>query len=139
MGRWLIRAAISGVVVAILLSIVPLRAVMDALGRVSVWTWSASVVIFFAGHYLNAIKLRLLLGNAAPAGPEGPAYGAAADAGLTSACVRAQYAGLVANLGLPGLAGGDLVRAAYLVPMVGLKRVAMASVADRLLDTMTMV
>jgi uncharacterized membrane protein YbhN (UPF0104 family) len=53
------------------------------------------------------------------------------------ACVRAQYAGLVANLGLPGLAGGDLVRAAYLIPKTGLKRAASASIADRVIDTCT--
>jgi uncharacterized membrane protein YbhN (UPF0104 family) len=98
--------------------------VLDALRRTSVGTWSASVAIFFAGHYLNAMKLRLLLGP---------------SPGLTSACVRAQYAGLVANLGLPGLAGGDLVRAAYLAPLTGLKRVAFASVADRLIDTGTVI
>jgi uncharacterized membrane protein YbhN (UPF0104 family) len=83
----------------------------------------ASVAIFFAGHYLNALKLRMLLGESTRA--------------LTSACVRAQYAGLVANLGLPGLAGGDVVRAAYLSPLTGLKRVAVASVVDRVIDTVT--
>ncbi len=122
MVRWVIRAAVSAAVVAILLSIIPLDTVLDALRRTSVWTWSASVVVFFAGHYLNAIKLRLLLGPAE---------------GLNSACVRAQYAGLVANLSLPGLAGGDLVRAAYLAPLVGVKRVTFASIADRLIDTGT--
>lgn len=122
MVRWVIRAAVSAAVVAILLRIIPLDAVLDALRRTSIWTWSAAVVVFFAGHYLNAIKLRLLLGPAD---------------GLNSACVRAQYAGLVANLSLPGLAGGDLVRAAYLAPLVGVKRVAFASVADRLIDTGT--
>jgi uncharacterized membrane protein YbhN (UPF0104 family) len=122
--RWAIRAAVSGIVLAVLLTIIPLHAVIDALRRISVWTWSASVLVFFAGHYLNALKLRLLIGTgAAP----------------VSACVRAQYAGLVANLGLPGLAGGDLVRAAYLAPTVGTKRVALASVADRLIDTATVV
>lgn len=124
MARWLIRAAVSAIVATVLLTIIPLHAVLDALGRIRVWAWSASVGIFFAGHYLNAMKLRLLLGSsAAPVG----------------ACVRAQYAGLVANLGLPGLAGGDLVRAAYLAPTVGTKRVALASVADRLIDTFTVV
>lgn len=122
MTRWLIRGGVSGVVVAILLFLIPIDAVLDALRRTSVWTWSISVVIFFAGHYLNALKLRLLLGP-------GP--------GLTAACIRAQYAGLVANLGLPGLAGGDLVRGAYLIPMTGLKRAASASIADRLIDTGT--
>ncbi|MSO48325.1 MAG: hypothetical protein EXQ49_00240 [Acidobacteria bacterium] len=122
MVRWVIRAAVSAAVVAILLSIIPLDTVLDALRRTSVWTWSASVVVFFAGHYLNAIKLRVVLGPAE---------------GLNSACVRAQYAGLVANLSLPGLAGGDLVRAAYLAPLVGVKRVTFASIADRLIDTGT--
>ncbi|MEO6222681.1 MAG: lysylphosphatidylglycerol synthase transmembrane domain-containing protein [Vicinamibacterales bacterium] len=122
MTRWVIRAGVSGVVVAILLSIIPIDAVLHALRRTSPWTWSASVVVFFVGHYLNAWKLRLLLGP---------------SPGLMRACVRAQYAGLVANLGLPGLAGGDLVRAAYLVPFTGLKRAATAGIADRVIDTLT--
>lgn len=122
MVRWVIRAAVSAVVVAVLLRVIPLAAVVDALRRTSIWTWSASVVVFFAGHYLNAIKLRLLLGP---------------EEGLNSACVRAQYAGLVANLSLPGLAGGDLVRAAYLAPLVGVTRVTFASLADRVIDTGT--
>ena len=121
-SRWIVRAAVSGAVIAILLAIVPVHAVVAALGKVRLWVWAASVVIFFAGHYLNAMKLRLLIGGA----PH-----------LTSACVRAQYAGLVANLGLPGLAGGDLVRAAYLAPIAGMKRVAVASVADRIIDSLT--
>ena len=127
MVRWLVRAVVSLVVVGVLLALIPFDAVLDALRRVSLWTWLSSVAIFFGGHYLNAMKLRLLLG-APPAGQE---------AALTAACVRAQYAGLVANLGLPGLAGGDLARAAYLAPTVGVARVAFASVADRMIDTAT--
>ncbi len=124
MIRWVVRAAVSGIVVAVLLSVIPVDTVFGALRRTSAWVWSASIAIFFAGHYLNAMKLRLLLGP---------------TPGLTSACVRAQYAGLVANLGLPGLAGGDLVRAAYLTPLCGVKRVAVASITDRLIDTGTVV
>ena len=128
-ARWLIRAVVSTCVIAVLLYLIPFGAVWDALSRVSAWTWVASVAIFFAGHYLNAIKLRLLLGNAPHLADGAPQ--------LVSLCVRAQYAGLVANLGLPGLAGGDLVRAVYLAPSVGLARVTVASVADRLIDTAT--
>lgn len=124
MTRWLIRTAVSIVVIAILLSIIPIDAVVDALRRTSPVVWMASLGVFFAGHYVNALKLRLLLGTS--------------DATIT-ACVQAQYAGLVANLGLPGLAGGDLVRAAYLAPLVGTARVALASVADRLIDTAVIV
>ena len=127
MRKWFFRAAVSASVVAVLLSLIPLDLVWQALVRVSPWVWLASVAVFFGGHYLNALKLRLLLGS----GSE--------DAHVTSACVRAQYAGLVANLGLPGLAGGDVVRAAYLAPAVGLARITVASIADRLIDTGTIV
>ena len=51
--------------------------------------------------------------------------------------MRAHYAGLAANLGMPGLTGGDLVRGTYLVRTVGLQRVAVASVVDRFVDTFT--
>jgi uncharacterized membrane protein YbhN (UPF0104 family) len=123
MSRWLIRAAVSIVVAAVLFAFIPIAAVVDAIGRISIWTWLASLAVFFTGHYMNAVKLRLLLGvRSAP----------------LSSCVQAQYAGLVANLGLPGLAGGDLVRAAYLVPTAGAKRVTVASIADRVLDTLTL-
>ena len=123
MSRWVLRAAVSLVVVAVLLRIVPVRAVLDALRRVSVPVWTASLVVFVAGHYLNALKLRLLLG---------------AERSVMPACVRAQYAGLVANLGLPGIAGGDLARAAYLAPLVGTGPVVMASLFDRVLDSVNL-
>jgi glycosyltransferase 2 family protein len=123
MRRWLIRALVSAIVAIILLKVVPFGAVVDAIQRTSLATWSASLGIFFAGHYLNAVKLRILVGTRFVP---------------LAACVRAQYAGLVANLSLPGLAGGDLVRAAYLVPVAGAKRIAVASVADRILDTGTL-
>jgi uncharacterized membrane protein YbhN (UPF0104 family) len=123
-SRWLVRAAISAVVVAVLLAVIPLESVFDAIGRISLRTWVVSLTIFFAGHYLNALKLRLLVGGASPPVPM---------------FLRAQYAGLAANLSLPGVAGGDLVRAAYLAPAVGTKTVAVASVADRAIDTLSLV
>lgn len=121
---WGIRLAVSAIVVVILFRIIPSRAVFDALRHISMWTWAASLGIFCGGHYLNAVKLRFLVGQASVP---------------LSTFVQAQYAGLVANLGLPGLAGGDLARATYLVPAVTKKRVALASVADRILDTLTLV
>jgi len=123
MSRWVIRALVSAVLAAILLKVVPFAALVAALRRVSVWTWASSLAIFLTGHWLNALKLRLLLGQ-----PSVPA----------TMCVQAQYAGLVANLGLPGIAGGDLVRAGYLAPSAGTARVAVASIADRLIDTFTL-
>lgn len=123
MSRWIVRALVSAVLAAILLKVVPFASVASALGRVSLWTWATSLAIFLIGHWLNALKLRLLLGQ--------PSVSA-------SMCIQAQYAGLVANLGLPGIAGGDLVRAGYLAPTAGTARVTLASVADRLIDTATL-
>jgi len=123
MSRWYVRVLVSLTVVSVLLAFVPLDEVWEALGRARPWVWAASLGIFAAGHVLNALKLRLLIGPAfAPVAP----------------CVRAQFAGLVANLGLPGVAGGDLVRGAYLAPTAGLKRVTLAAVADRILDTVVL-
>lgn len=123
MTRWLLRAAVSAAVAWILFRIVPPRAVMDAVVRTSPGVFFASLAVFLAGHYLNAQKLRILIG---------------AEHVTSGVCVRAHYAGLVANLGLPGLASGDLVRAAYLTPSVGTRRVVIASVVDRVLDTLTL-
>ena len=123
MLKWLVRAAVSATVVWLLLTHIPFGDVLAALRQAQPWVLVVTVAVMSGGHFLNALKLRWLLG-------EGRDH-------VTSACVRAQYAGLVANLGLPGLAGGDLVRAAYLAPIVGVRRVAVASVADRVIDTST--
>jgi uncharacterized membrane protein YbhN (UPF0104 family) len=54
-------------------------------------------------------------------------------------CLRAHFAGLVANLGLPGVAGGDVVRGAYLLPHgVSAASAATAGVLDRVIDTATL-
>jgi uncharacterized membrane protein YbhN (UPF0104 family) len=123
MTRWLLRAAVTLVVAVVLLRVVPLSTLAPTLRRVSLPVWIASLVVFVTGHYLNALKLRLLLGG---------------DRSLMPACVRAQYAGLVANLGLPGIAGGDVARAAYLAPLAGPGRVVLASLADRILDSVNL-
>ena len=124
MSRWFARVTVSVAVAVILLALIPLDAVWAALRQVRPWVWAASLGVFFAGHYLNALKLRLLIGPSSAS---------------VAACVQAQFAGLAANLGLPGLAGGDVVRAAYLAPTAGTRRVVVAGVADRLLDTLVLV
>jgi uncharacterized membrane protein YbhN (UPF0104 family) len=123
MLKWFVRAAVSATVVWLLLTHIPFGQVLAALRQASPWVLVVTIAITGGGHYLNALKLRLLLGESCDH--------------VTSACVRAQFAGLVANLGLPGLAGGDIVRAAYLAPIVGLRRVTVASIADRVIDTAT--
>jgi len=123
MLKWFVRAAFSGTVVWLLLRHIPLSEVIAAIRQESLCVLVLTLAITAGGHLLNAMKLRLLLGDN--------------RRHVTVACVRAQYVGLVANLGLPGLAGGDFVRAAYLAPIVGLRRVTVASITDRIIDTLT--
>jgi uncharacterized membrane protein YbhN (UPF0104 family) len=116
---WWLRVAGSIAVVAILLTIIPLGEVIEAVRAVSPWVWGASVLVFVAGHAVNAAKLRLLIGTGAVTG---------------EACLRAHFAAIAANLGLPGVAGGEVVRVSYLAPAAGTARVTMAALADRLID-----
>jgi uncharacterized membrane protein YbhN (UPF0104 family) len=50
--------------------------------------------------------------------------------------LRAHFAGLVANLALPGIAGGDVVRAGWVMRKVDRPEgIAVASIVDRAIDT----
>lgn len=124
MSRWWLRAAGSVAVVTILLVFVPAGVIWTAVQQVHPAVWLATVAIFIAGHAMNALKLRVLVGTQA------------ASAG---ACLRAHFTAIATNLGLPGVAGGDLVRVAYLAPTAGTARVALAAVADRLVDGLVLI
>lgn len=124
MLRWIIRTVVSVSVVAVLVTVASTDGLRQAFGEVRGAVWIASLAVFLAGHALNAAKYRWLLQD-----PH-------ATLGL---CLRAHFAGLVANLGLPGVAGGDVVRATYLLPHgVGARAATVASVLDRLVDTATL-
>lgn len=116
---WWPRAAVSLGVAAVLLSFVPLDRVLAALRDANPWIWAAALGVFAGGHTLNALKFRLLVGSETVS---------AAD------CIRAHFAGIASNLGLPGVVGGDIVRATYLAPSAGAAQAATAAVADRLVD-----
>lgn len=124
MLRWIVRAVVSVSVVAVLVTLASTAGLREAFGRVRGSVWLASLAVFLTGHALNAAKFRWLI--PAPRPPLG-------------LCLRAHFAGLVANLGLPGVAGGDVVRATYLVPYgVSPAGVTMAGVLDRVIDTATL-
>ncbi len=115
-----LRVAVSALVLAAIFSVLPMQAVFSTIRRTDASRWIATLLIFIAGHIVSAAKWRLLVGEEAGFG----------------AVLRAHFAGLAANLWLPGLASGDLVRAAVLHRRVADKtRLAVGSVADRLVDT----
>src|SRR4029453_14493670 len=87
--------------------------------RLSLALWLSALGLFLVGHAAAAIKWRLLIG-------EGVSFPQA---------LQAHLAGLAANLCLPGLGGGDVVRAALVFPSAkDPARLGVGSVADRLLD-----
>ena len=92
--------------------------------QISAPLWLGSLVLFLCGHAASAAKWRILIGN-------GISYRQA---------FRAHLAGLAANLALPSVAGGDVVRAGLVMKHAHDKgRLAMGSLADRLLDTLGLV
>ena len=121
---WLVRLAISAVVLTIIFRLVPIQAVWREARQLSPALWIGGLAAFLVGHAISAAKWRLLIG-------EGVSYPIA---------LRAHLAGLAANLALPSVAGGDVVRAGLLYKKVrDPARLAAGSVADRLLDTLGLV
>lgn len=109
---------------ALIFQFVPFGNVWAAARQFSPMLWLAALALFLAGHAVAAAKWRMLIGD-------GISYRQA---------FRAHLAGLAANLALPGVAGGDVVRAGLVMGKAGDKsRLAMGSIADRLLDTLGLV
>lgn len=117
---WVARLAISALVLALLFYLFPAREVLATIRKIDLRDWLVTLAVFMVGHVVSAVKWQLL----ANSGADFPTV------------LRAHFGGLLANLYLPGVAGGDVVRAAMLYRKVPDKaRLALGSVADRLIDT----
>jgi len=116
---WLLRAAVSAIVLTLLFTIVPIEQVWNDARRLPPLLWIVALSVFLLGHCAAAAKWRLLIGP-----------------GISFAhAFEAHLAGLAANLCLPGLAGGDVVRAGLVYGEAPDKpRLVIGSIADRLLD-----
>jgi uncharacterized membrane protein YbhN (UPF0104 family) len=125
MKVWL-RIAISFGVLGVLLWLLPWTDVRQAAGRLSWNVWLPVLAAFIGGHALGSMKWRMLV-NA------GRAHLRAVDA------VRCYAAGLFANMCLPSIVGGDVLRATLAVHSMGRSESAIfGSVADRVIDIATM-
>ena len=121
MTAWIIRLCISALLLALIFTLVPFADVWAAARQISLPLWLGALALFLAGHAAAAAKWRILIGT-------GISYRQA---------FRAHLAGLAANLALPSVAGGDVVRAGLVMKHADDKgRLAMGSVADRLIDTL---
>jgi uncharacterized membrane protein YbhN (UPF0104 family) len=118
---WLVRLLVSAGVLAALLVFVPLAQLWSAIRNVPLALWLGVLAAFLVGHAISALKWWWLTT------PQTPVPLALA--------LRAHFAGLLANLCLPGVAGGDLVRAGYLMRHAeGRTGIGVVCIADRLLD-----
>jgi len=117
----LARLALSVVVLGVVLAVVSPLQVWRAMVSVGPGLWLAALALYLTGHVVSAYKWRILVD---PHGRFGEA-------------LRAHFSGLLANLALPGVATGDVVRAGVMArrsqDRAGL---AMGSLADRLIDTL---
>lgn len=124
MGAWIIRLCVSALLLVLIFTLVPFADVWAAARRISPLLWLGAFGLFLAGHAAAAAKWRMLIGG-------GISYRQA---------FRAHLAGLAANLALPSVAGGDVVRAGLVMKHADDKgRLAMGSLADRLIDTLGLV
>ncbi|MGB7262568.1 MAG: lysylphosphatidylglycerol synthase transmembrane domain-containing protein [Albidovulum sp.] len=117
--KWAIRAGGSALALGLIFWILPKDAIFQGLSRLS-WPVFMSVLAAFLGcHVAAALKWWVLMDRAIPA----------------ATALRAHFAGLAANLCLPGAAGGDAVRAglAHAALRDG-PRVAAAALGDRMID-----
>lgn len=125
MKVWL-RVTISFGLLGSLLWLLPWAEVRQAAGRLSWNVWLPVLAAFVGGHALGSLKWRLLV-NA------GRAHLGAVDA------VRCYAAGLFANICLPSIVGGDVLRATLAVRSMGRSESAIfGGIADRVIDIATM-
>jgi uncharacterized protein (TIRG00374 family) len=125
--KFAVRAAVSVAVLAVLFWWLPTEALLGAVARIPPSVWLLVVAGFLAGHMLAALKWRLLLR-------------AAGVAIARRDALRAHGAGLFANLCLPSVVGGDVVRAGIVMrERRQFESVALGSLGDRLNDTLALV
>jgi uncharacterized membrane protein YbhN (UPF0104 family) len=117
--NWLVRAAGSFLFLGALFWFLPREAIIAGFSRITLGLFLSVLAVFLLGHLAAATKWWLLLDRAVP----------------LRVAFRAHFAGLAANLCLPGAVGGDAVRAGIAhVAMQDGPKLAAGSVADRMID-----
>ena len=121
---WLLRAAGSAIILGLVFWRVPMDGVLEGFASIHWDVFVVVLVAFLCGHALAAAKWWFLLDRCVP----------------FPVALRAHFAGLAANLCLPGVAGGDVVRASLVHRLMGDgARLAAGSLTDRLLDMLALV
>lgn len=122
MKKFWLRLGVSLVVLTLLFVFLPWEEVRAAVVRMQPGVWATVLVLFLAGHALGVLKWRLLV-NAGRSGLR------VVDA------FRCYAAGLFANMCLPSIIGGDVLRAILAGRATGRpEAVVLGSISDRLVD-----
>ncbi len=120
----LYRLGFSALALAIVFTVVDGDLLFDALGKISMSAWLGGLAGFLLLHTITAMKWRFIL----------------RICGLRitpRVAFRAYGFGLFANLCLPSLVGGDVVRAGVLIKKYGSKEtIIFAALVDRILDVL---
>ena len=125
--KLLVRALVSIGILAALFWWLPTDLLLGAIGAVSWPVWGLVAAGFLVGHFFSSLKWRLLL------------RAAGVDISIAEA-MRAHAAGLFANLCLPSVVGGDVVRAAVVIrDHKRVEGVTLGSLADRISDSFSLV
>ena len=123
---WPLRFCVSAIILGLILWFVPIQDLWDAIRGISPSLWLFVLGIFLVGHVVAATKWWFMTCR---------------DGDIPWInSVRAHFAGLLANLCLPGVAGGDVIRAAWVMRGSNAsERIGVASVADRLIDCVALI
>jgi uncharacterized protein (TIRG00374 family) len=114
-----LKLLVTAIILAVIFHFVSVEEIWAGITRTNPLVWGAVLVGFLAGHVLASFKWGLLVGQKLPF--------------LT--IVKAHFAGLAANIALPGVAGGDVARAAILSRKVTSRsKLVTGSILDRLID-----
>lgn len=117
------KIASSIIILAVLLYWLPVNELWKTLQKISILSWLLVLAGFIAGHFFGVIKWRLLINIGDKKLPL-----------LIS--IQCYFAGLFANLFLPSLAGGDIVKAGLAIRYNKEKGVTIfGTLLDRIIDT----
>lgn len=122
-----LRVLVTFSVLGALAYFLPVKMLLDSIKAITWKEWLFVISFFIAGHLLSALKWRKVL------------HASGVPVKVKDA-ILAHAAGLFANLCLPSIVGGDVLRAGIVVKKSGqLEAVTLGSITDRIIDTVALI